>query len=269
MATWKKVGLGVGGVVVVAAVVGGLWLSDLLSFDTSDEAGVSFSTVESVVPDVLSCLNDSGESEGVAKELIDLADDVVSVNAGVDRLMTDAEWEDYSPRLPWSKNVNRNTTFTDHCFYRSPSVPADCVGDACQVVTEHDGYDWTELSIIRSQDCLPTDDAGCSTKGVDPGAISVTVTSKCHRVVWEDEIVELTDPDGNRYVLHATETGEVDFGVELPDGWRLETVVLDEPLVVSPFGGGDNCYHNVLRDNAGQGYHQYVFASATYPATSS
>lgn len=69
-------------------------------------------------------------------------------------------------------------------------------------------------------------------------------------------------------VMHATETGEVDFSVDLPDGWELAEVTLEEPLVVTPFGGGDECFHNVLRDNAGQGYHQYVFTSSTYPAPS-
>ncbi|MEM7134400.1 MAG: hypothetical protein AAF702_49480 [Chloroflexota bacterium] len=40
---------------------------------------------------------------------------------------------------------------------------------------------------------------------------------------------------------------------------------LDEPVEVLPFGGGDHCYHNVMHDNLGQGYHQYVFAGGTYP----
>jgi hypothetical protein len=53
--------------------------------------------------------------------------------------------------------------------------------------------------------------------------------------------------------------------VPFPDGWALAKVTLDEPLEVLPFGGGDDCYHNVLRDNFGQGYHQNVFAQENYP----
>ena len=42
-------------------------------------------------------------------------------------------------------------------------------------------------------------------------------------------------------------------------------VTLEEPLAIPPHGGGENCYHNVLRDHLGQTYHQYVFSEATYP----
>lgn len=138
-------------------------------------------------------------------------------------------------------------------------------GEACRIIQEIDGYAWMELSIVDSQDCLPSADAGCAASGVDPNAISVTVTRKCHQLVYEDEIYELVDPAGNRYVMHATDTGAPDLDVALPDEWVLTKVTLDEPLEILPFGGGDACYHNVLRDNLGQGYHQYVFADETYP----
>lgn len=100
---------------------------------------------------------------------------------------------------------------------------------------------------------------------VDPGAIDVKVISKCHHVIFEDEIYELADPAGNRYVMHATDTGTPDLNASIPAGWTLARVELDEPLEIMPFGGGDNCFHNVLRDNLGQGYHQYVFARESYP----
>ncbi len=121
-----------------------------------------------------------------------------------------------------------------------------------------------ELSIVESQDCLPSADAGCSAAAVDPNAISVTVTRKCHQIMFEDEMYELVDPVGNCYVMHATDTGTPDINVALPKDWTLTLVALDA-LVILPFGGGDNCYHNVLRDNLGQGYHQYIFAEDTYP----
>ena len=180
--------------------------------------------------------------------------------------MPDSEWADYKPRFPWQKNINRHTMFTDSCFYRSPTAPADCQGEECRVVHQVADYDWVELSTIDPQDCLPTQDAGCSAMAVEPGAVDIKVISKCHQVIFEDEIYELADPAGNRYVMHATDTGTPDLNAAIPDGWTLEKVTLDEPLEIMPFGGGDACYHNVLRDNLGQGYHQYVFADKEYPS---
>jgi len=75
----------------------------------------------------------------------------------------------------------------------------------------------------------------------------------------------MTDPTGNRYVMHATESGTPSLDATLPDGWSLQLTELSDPLEVAPFGGGNHCFHNVMRDNLGQGYHQYVFAGETFP----
>ena len=253
------------GIVAVLAILGifAYRFFQGLSFPSSIEAGVSFQTISSTLPEDSGCLNESGEA-GLAKELINLQERVVVVGKGANE-MPDSEWADYKPRFPWQKNINRNTTFNDSCFYRSPTAPASCQGEACGVTREVSDYDWIDLSIIASQDCLPSPDAGCSTSGVKPGAISVTVTQKCHQVIWHDEIYDLVDTKGNHYVMHATDTGTPNLNAAIPEGWTLTKVALDEPLVVNPFGGGDNCYHNVLRDNLGQGYHQYVFAEESYP----
>jgi hypothetical protein len=42
-------------------------------------------------------------------------------------------------------------------------------------------------------------------------------------------------------------------------------VILKEPLIISPFGGGNECYYNIVGDNLGQGYHQYIFDDTVYP----
>ena len=267
MSKRKKILIGIGVVVAVIAVAGIVFIRGLLSFDTSEEAGVSFETVQSSRPEDSTCLNQAGAVGGVAKELVHTLDSVVVINNG-ERVIADEEWESYSPRLPYIKNEDRNTLFSDHCFYRSPDAPADCQGDECRISREADDLDWLELARVRAQDCLPSQDAGCSALSADPGAISVTVTSKCHQIIFTGEIYDLADPEGNRYVMHATETGTPNLDVALPDGWTLETVVVDEPLEVLPFGGGDDCFHNVLRDNLTQGYHQYVFANDTYPPNS-
>ena len=90
------------------------------------------------------------------------------------------------------------------------------------IVQEYEEYEWMELSIIGAQDCLPTSDAGCSAMGVDRGAISVTVTRKCHQVIFEDETFELVDSAGNRYAMHATDTDTPDVNAPIPAGWTLE-----------------------------------------------
>ncbi|MEM7798305.1 MAG: hypothetical protein AAF633_03865 [Chloroflexota bacterium] len=84
-------------------------------------------------------------------------------------------------------------------------------------------------------------------------------------MIYEDEIYDLVDPSGNRYVMHATAGDAPNLNPGLPNGWTLSRTVLEEPLEILPFGGGDHCFHNVLRDALGQGYHQYDFAKASYP----
>ncbi len=236
-----------------------------LSIPTAEQAGLSIQTAASSGPGPSNtCLNEAGEG-GVAKELLRLGDIVMVVHGG-GKPMPDAVWRDFSPSFPWVKNINRDSMFNDHCFYRSPTVLADCEGAACVVIREVADYTWVELSIVDAQDCVATGDATCEGNSPDPGAISMTITRKCHQIIYTDEIYQLADPAGNLYVMHATETGTPDLNPALPDGWTMSLVTLDEALVVMPFGGGDNCYHNVLRDNLGQGYHQYVFADDQYPS---
>ena len=76
---------------------------------------------------------------------------------------------------------------------------------------------------------------------------------------------KLTDNKGNKYVMHATETGKPDTTAILPNSWTLKKVILKEPLIISPFGGGNECYYNIFGDNLGQGYHQYIFSDKYYP----
>lgn len=256
----------IAGIIVLVVIAGVialynfLQLRSLIQFPTSAEAGVSFQTIESSRPDGSDCLNQG--TNGLAKELINLENRTVILRMG-EGSMPDEEWAAFEPDLPIAKNINRNVMFNQHCFYRSPGAAVDCEGETCRITEDFVGYEWIELSIIDSQDCFPAGETNCGRP--EPGVVSATVTRKCHQVIWENEIYDLTDPAGNRYVMHATETGNPDLNVELPIGWTLERVTIDEPLIVNPVGGGDNCYHNVMRDNLGQGYHQYVFAGESYP----
>ena len=257
----------VGGAVLLLALVAlGAYslLQDLRTIPTAAQADVSFQTIPSDGPHPnVGCLNQAGQA-GLAKELINIIDKVV-VAGGSSNPMPDETWRDYRPGLPWTKNINRHTMFDDHCFYRSPTAPVDCQGAACEVVREVAGYSWIELAIVAAQDCVATGGGQCVGNKVDPGAISITVTQKCHQIVFNEEIYQLANPAGNLYVMHASVTGAPDLNPTLPSGWTLNRVPLADPLTVLPFGGGDNCYHNVLRDNLGQGYHQYVFAAGVYP----
>jgi hypothetical protein len=53
--------------------------------------------------------------------------------------------------------------------------------------------------------------------------------------------------------------------VVLPEGWSLTKETLAAPLTVHPFGGGDRCFYNVIRDSKLQAYHQLSYASTSYP----
>ena len=48
--------------------------------------------------------------------------------------------------------------------------------------------------------------------------------------------------------------------MQLPTGLQLQAKTISAPLVIEAAGGGAVCYHNILRDNLLQSYHQYVFA---------
>lgn len=267
--TKRNIIMGAVGIVAIIAAIGVYNIYQVRSFEfpTEAESGVSFQTTPSIRPEGSTCLNqEEGEEAGKAKELMNIDTRLVVIGFG-DNSMPNDEWSDYKPSLPWAKNVDRRMTVDSSCIYRSPAAPADCEGAACSAIQEEADYEWVELAIVHSQNCFPTADAGCSATEIEPGALDIKVMSKCHVLVWEDEIYELVDPAGNRYVMQATEVGTPDLNPTLPEGWTLNLVTLEEPLVLPPHGGGDNCYHNVLKDHLAQTYHQYVFVEETYPSS--
>ena len=99
----------------------------------------------------------------------------------------------------------------------------------------------------------------------ESGHLTIKTIKKCQFINFGNEIYQMTDNNGNNYVMHATETGKPNLNVTLPDGWTVKKVLLKEPLILSPFGSSDECYYNVVGDHLGQGYHQYFYASETYP----
>jgi hypothetical protein len=99
----------------------------------------------------------------------------------------------------------------------------------------------------------------------EKGHLIIKTIQKCQTVKFADSIYQLSDNKGNYFVMHATENGKPDTTASLPNGWTLKKMILKEPLIISPFGGENECYYNIVGDNLGQGYHQYIFSDSVYP----
>jgi hypothetical protein len=248
-------------IVVIGAVVGFSYLQSLLAPKPLD---ITYSTEQIALPEVYSCAGGREDSPGIAKEILNLETDDIFV-AGGTNAMPDDVWQNYSFRLPIVQNSTRNLMFNGSCFFRSPDVPVDCEGEACFTIETIVDYTWLKLTTIVGQSCFP-DANGCSGDVVNAGYVSINTIAKCHHIVYDSDVIyELSDGNGNLYVMHATATGTPDLNAALPTGWTLTERPLDEPLVLLPFGGGDNCYYNVVRDNLVQSYHQYAYSGETYP----
>lgn len=245
-----------------ALLLGLLGLGGCSDIPTAAEAGISFPTTPVGWPEGVECLND--QNPGFAKEVL-IGRTRTIVVAGGDDPISDADWQEFRPGIGNQKNADRNLLFGSSCFARSPYESADCVGDACRSVVELKGHTWIELSAIEAMDCIPAGTEDCGVEGVPPGALSVTVTRKCHELVFTGEAWFLVGPAGELAVMHATEAAQPTDDVTLPSGWSLERRDLDEPLVLHPFGVGDDCFYNIIRDHRVQAYHQIGFAGETYP----
>lgn len=225
------------------------------------DAKISYETVESAWPAQAVCLNKAGVA--VAKEVLNGKLKTVVIAGGPNPISDDG-WPNYTPSLGNTKNSDRHLLFTKSCFSRSPSKSADCQGEACADVITMDGYSWVGLSKLEAADCVPAASA-CDGTAAKPGGLVFVVTRKCHELVFENEAYFLTGPSGERAVMHATADGTPTMEVTLPAGWQLEKQALSAPLVVHPFGGGNECLYNVIRDHKLQSYHQLSYAGPRYP----
>jgi len=265
--TRKNILIGLG-ILVAAVAIGALaffnYVNQLMAFPTLKR---SYATIQSTMPDDPTCAGGSEEGPKIAKEIINLETDVIYVGGGANA-MPDDVWANYSFRLPIFKNSTRNLLFGESCFYRSPGAPANCEGDEeCFIEEELVGYSWVRLTILEGQSCFP-DPSGCSGDQVAAGYVSISTIAKCQRLVFAGPVIyEITDDKGNKYVMHATGDGiPKTTEPQLPAGWSLAERTIDEPLVLLPFGGGDECHFNIARDNLVQSYHQYVYVDPEYPA---
>jgi hypothetical protein len=259
-----RLGVILGLLLVVVGVVGVLVYSRLQSLTALKPLTVSYATVATTRPEGSPCAGDGSGEPTIAKEIFNLDSDDIYVAGGTNP-MPDEVWRDYRFRLPFLKNSTRNLMFESSCFFRSPDAPADCTGAACFTVETLFEYTWLKLTTVVGQSCFP-DAAGCRGDVVDAGYVSINTIAKCHEITYAaGALYLLSDGTGNRYVMHATGTGVPDLSPSLPAGWSLERVEVDEPFTIHPFGGGESCYYNVLRDSLVQSYHQIEYAGQTYP----
>lgn len=192
----------------------------------------------------------------IAKEVIDTSTGIVYI-AGAGQPIPDAAWPDYSPPAGMLKNTTRHLLFDDACYARSFSAPADCEGEACLSVRMIDGFSWVALARAAGRLCLP-DPRGCTRVHGKPGNLRATQLVKCHLMEFRDEIYELSDPTGNRFVMHATGAPLPTTDVPLPPGWSLSKKRLRQPLVIEP-RTSTGCEYTLVRDALDQSYHQYTF----------
>jgi hypothetical protein len=233
-----------------------LLLCSSCGLKTANEIGLSFSTEQSTLPDTL-----NWRTIGFAKELVNTKEMVVVISGGKNPIPLN-EWDNFKPSLPYKKNIDRNLLFQKTAFYRSPNTSANCTDKDCIREIVYKNYTWVELA---KPICV--DFVGGKTDILKPekGRLVIKTIQKCQAIMFTDSIFQLTDNQGNYFAMHATETGKPDTTAVLPKGWTLQKIMLKEPLIISPFGGGHECYFNIIGDHLGQGYHQYIFAAPTYP----
>lgn len=224
---------------------------------TAKEVGLHFSTEKSKLPETL-----NWKKIGFAKELINQKEMIVVISGGSNPLPLD-QWDAFEPSFPYTKNIDRHLLFHQTAFYRSPNTDVNCKDADCIKQREYKNYTWVEMA---KPICV--DYVGGETDIIKPeqGHLVIKTIQKCQTVLFADSIFQLTDNKGNYYVMHATETTKPNTSVVLPTGWSIRKVMLTEPLIISPFGGGNECYYNIVGDHLGQGYHQYIFAEQFYPS---
>lgn len=234
-----------------------IFLFNSCGLKTAKEVKLHFSTEKSKLPNTL-----NWRKIGFAKELINQKEMVVVISGGKNPIPLD-KWDEFKPSYPYRKNIDRHLLFQKTAFYRSPNTDVYCIDTDCIKQREYKNYTWVELA---KPICV--DYVGGITDILKPekGHLVIKTIQKCQTVMFTDSIFQLTDNKGNYYVMHATETGKPDTTAVLPLGWTLKKEFIKEPLIISPFGGGNECYYNILGDNLGQGYHQYIFSDLFYPS---
>jgi hypothetical protein len=227
-----------------------------------ETSGISYPTTQSLIGPS----NANWSTPSSANEIINNLNYLVYLGAGP-QAMPDSVWDDFEFEYPFTRNLDRNLHMDSTIFIKSPNAPANCQGLDCFSFMTYEGYSWLELAQTLTDEYVPclTDTLNLGVREVPEGHLQVSTIAKCQILQFVDDIYQLTDNEGNYFVMHATENGTQTTDVVLPAGWDLEIVSLNEPLIVTPFGNDEDCYFNIVVDHLGQGYHQFIYSGDVYP----
>jgi hypothetical protein len=234
-----------------------LFLVSGCSLPSATEANLSYPTT----PALEAPANIDWKKPGLAKELINLKEQVVLLSGGAQPIPPEV-WSEMKVRYPWTKNIDRHVLIDQTALLRSPNAPVDCKGEDCLTFREFKGYSWVELAEPLAVDFIPSK---TDILKPEPGHLVVKTIKKCQVLRYEKDLYQLSDNKGNAYAMHATENGPPNLNAHLPEGFTLQHLTLDTPLVITPFGESGDCYFNIVGDHLGQGYHQYQYGADRYP----
>lgn len=181
------------------------------------------------------------------------------------RPMSGDQWREYNPTFPWRRLPESHLLYEQSCLYRSPEAQESCEGEACFRLTGKADHTWLYTAHGRCTLCYPQDGA-CSPASLLPpdGHVWAAEMEECLELVFQGEIIKLTDPWGNKFAMHASTVpeSELDAHLErlvLPEGWSVTRRTLQAPLRLKPRMVGGRCVHHRIRDAQGNSYHQYGF----------
>ncbi|KAI8113557.1 hypothetical protein M9435_003555 [Picochlorum sp. BPE23] len=114
------------------------------------------------------------------------------------------------------------------------------------------------------------------------GNVNVVLTNQCAEYTWKPAENEtsvqnflMKDPWGNTYAMQSSLTyanssagfeANADAAV-LPDGWTIEKTNLTETEMHYSYMIGDDCWLIVLKDSAGNAWHQYIYGEPLEQST--
>ncbi len=227
-----------------------------VKIDLLEDTGIRYSTVPSI-----GSADTLWTQIGLAKEIININEQLVFISGGENPVPIE-NWNDFKPIFPWLKNIDRQLLFDSTYFYRSPGVSSNC--SYCQIHMDYKDHTWVKLAEIIGITYIPDK---TDLNDVEPGHLKIQTIEKCQLLYYKagSTVYDLTDNKGNYYIMHATENGNPSIDVDLPEEWTISTRVLNTPIILGPFGGGDYCYYNIVGDHLGQGYHQYIYANDYFP----
>ncbi|MGZ9899284.1 hypothetical protein [Shewanella gaetbuli] len=241
-------------------------LTGCINIPTIKKAGVSFDTTLIEVPKNTPWVSYEDAFEMINPFTMTVVFEDAAFPVSENPIPAEA-WPEFKKPLPWIKNIKRNLQFDGAFMVGSPSVyksgqVSETDFESNLVFLEIGGYTWMELAIVEAVTAYP---GGVKPSGQipEPGQVIFQTVVKPQVNRWDDVIYQMTDGKGNYFVMHATATidGEPSLDVELPEGWTLERIEIDEPLIITPTVDG---YYNIVMDNLGQGYHQYIYADDVF-----